>query len=303
MNEKMSSLPQGQSGVFWGILAFVTWGFVPIYWKFFSGVSFVEILGHRIVWASVFLALVLFWRGEMGAFLKLLKSKNNLMTLILSTVLIFFNWSLFIWAVYQNYIVECSLGYFITPLINVLLGVFILKEKLTKDQWVSVFFAAIGIIILLLQGIGRPEISLGLGLSFGLYGLIKKRGNVEALPSLFFETVVLFIPALITFIYLHQQNNFHFVGGNLQNTFLSIGAGLVTLIPLLAFGKAVRMVPLTTIGIMQYIAPTLQLLSGVFLFHEPFTKIHFFSFCFIWMGLIIYTVGSFSRYQQRKAIA
>ncbi len=299
----MSDSSSQKIGISWGILAFGTWGFVPIYWKFFKGVGFLEILGHRIIWASVFLAILMMLKNEMHQFLILLKSKKNVITLCFSTLLIFFNWSLFIWAVYQNYIVECSLGYFITPLINVLLGVFILKEKLTKDQWVSVFFAAIGIIILLLQGIGRPEISLGLGLSFGLYGLIKKRGNVEALPSLFFETVVLFIPALITFIYLHQQNNFHFVGGNLQNTFLSIGAGLVTLIPLLAFGKAVRMVPLTTIGIMQYIAPTLQLLSGVFLFHEPFTKIHFFSFCFIWMGLIIYTVGSFSRYQQRKAIA
>jgi chloramphenicol-sensitive protein RarD len=192
------------------------------------------------------------------------------------------------------------LGYFITPLINVLLGVFILKEKLTKDQWVSVFFAALGIIILLLQGIGRPEISLGLGLSFGLYGLIKKKGNVEALPSLFFETIVLLVPALVTFWYLYQKNEFAFVTGGLQNTLLSVGAGLVTLIPLLAFGKAVRSVPLTTIGIMQYIAPSLQLLSGVFLFHEPFTKIHFFSFCFIWMGLLIYSLGSFYRYKHPK---
>lgn len=238
----------------------------------------------------------------MTSFFRLLNSRANLLTLTLSTLLIFFNWSLFIWAVYQNYIVECSLGYFITPLINVLLGVFILKEKLTKDQWLAVFLAAFGIVILLLQGIGRPEISLGLGLSFGLYGLIKKKGNVEALPSLFFETVILLIPALITFSLLMQKNQLAFVNGDLHNTILSVGAGLVTLIPLLAFGKAVRSVPLTTIGIMQYIAPSLQLLSGVFLFHEPFTKIHFFSFCFIWVGLIIFSLNSFKKYQQKKVL-
>lgn len=292
-------------GVIWGLIAFFSWGLVPIYWKFLHHVGFNEVLGHRIVWASVFLGIFLFYKNQLSELKTILKIKKNIFILLASTILIFFNWNLFIWAVDKNFIVECSLGYFITPLINIFLGVFLLKEKLKIYQWVSVFLAFLGISFMLAANIGRPEISIGLALSFGLYGLLKKQMKVGSLHGLFFETTVLLLPALIYFSYLIKIDQFGFINFGLKTMLLLIGGGLVTSIPLVAFGFAVQSLPLSTIGIMQYIAPSLQLASGVFLYNEPFTKTHLYSFSFIWLGLLVYSVGGLiigKKYAARSSV-
>lgn len=295
----MSNLSQNAKGIAWGLLAFLTWGFVPIYWKFLHGISFTEVLGHRIVWSAAILAIVLFCQSDLKGFKGIITNKQNLLYLIPTTILILFNWNLFIWAVDHNYIVECSMGYFINPLLNVFLGVFLLKEKLNPIQWFCVALAFVGIVVMMVSKAGRPEISLGLAFSFALYGLLKKKMRVSPMHSLFFETASLVVPTLFFFGLLLNEGNFAFINGTNTERLLMIGGGVVTVIPLLAFSHAVRYLPLTTVGIMQYITPTLQLLLGVLLYDESFTTTHGLSFGLIWSGLIIYTLHGLIVYKRQ----
>jgi chloramphenicol-sensitive protein RarD len=295
----MNNLSHAGRGIAWGLLAFLTWGFVPIYWKLLHGIPFLEVLGHRIVWSAAILAIVLFFQSDLKGFKGIITNKQNVLYLVPTTILILFNWNLFIWAVDNNYIVECSLGYFINPLLNVFLGVFFLKEKLKPMQWLSVALAFVGIIVMMVSKSGRPEISLGLALSFGLYGLLKKKMKVSPIHSLFFEAASLVVPTLLYFSILLSKGNFAFMNGTNTERLLMIGGGAVTVIPLLSFGFAVRYLPLTTVGIMQYITPTLQLMCGVFLYNETFTSTHAYSFGLIWSGLIIYTLHGLMSYRKQ----
>lgn len=294
----MNNLSPNAKGIAWALLAFLTWGIVPVYWKLLHGIPFLEVLGHRIVWSAVLLFFVLLFQSDLKGFKGIITNKQNVLYLVPTTILILFNWNLFIWAVDNNYIVECSLGYFINPLLNVFLGVFLLKEKLKPIQWVSVALAFIGIVVMMISKSGRPEISLGLALSFGLYGLLKKKMNVSPVHSLFFEAASLVVPSLFYFALLMNQGNFAFINGTNTERMLMIGGGLVTVLPLLSFGHAVRYLPLTTVGIMQYITPTLQLLCGVLLYNEAFTETHAYSFGLIWSGLIIYTLHGLMEYKR-----
>ena len=295
----MNDTPNFAKGLAWGLLAFLTWGFVPIYWKFLHGIPFTEVLGHRIVWASLMLGVVLLVHREFSEFKIILSKKKNVYFLIATTILILINWNLFIWAVDNNYIVECSLGYFINPLLNVFLGVVLLKERLKTYQWFCVALAFVGILIMLFSNVGKPAISLGLALSFALYGLLKKQMKVSPLHSLFFETASLVIPTLIYFSFLASKSEFVFLSGTNTQRWLMIGAGAVTVIPLLAFGHAVKNLPLTTVGIMQYITPSLQLMAGVFLYGETFGTTHAIAFGLIWTGLLIYTLYGFLDYKRK----
>lgn len=295
----MSDQSDKSKGIAWGLLAFLTWGFVPIYWKFLHGISFMEVLGHRIVWSAAILAIVLFFQSDLKGFKGIITNKQNVLFLVPTTILILFNWNLFIWAVDNNFIVECSMGYFINPLLNVFLGVFLLKEKLKPIQWISVLLAFIGIVVMMISKSGRPEISLGLALSFALYGLLKKKMRVSPTHSLFFEAASLVVPTLFYFSLLISQENFAFINGTNTQRMLLIGGGFVTVLPLLSFGHAVRYLPLTTVGIMQYITPTLQLLLGVLLYNEAFTATHGYSFGLIWSGLIIYTLHGLIEYKRQ----
>ena len=296
----MNEVPSFKKGLAWGLLAFLTWGIVPIYWKLLHGISFVEVLGHRILWSAVILGSVLLFQKDIRGFSGIVTQKKNILFLIPTTLLILFNWNLFIWGVDNNYIVECSMGYFINPLLNVFLGVFLLKEKLKPVQWISIAFAFIGILIMLLSRVGRPEISIGLALSFALYGLLKKKMNVKPMHSLFFETISLVFPVLIYFGYLINTHEFSFFNEGPIARLLMIGGGVVTVVPLLAFGHAVRHLSLTTVGIMQYMTPTMQLMSGVFLYGEAFTSDHAWSFGFIWCGLLIYTLHGLMEHRKKS---
>lgn len=281
------------SGGTYAALAFLTWGFVPIYWKSIEGIGFQEVLSHRILWAAVCMLFYVVKRKEIKEFFQLFRDRKTFIALLFTTILIMFNWNLYIWAVSKGHIVEGSLGYFLNPLLNVVIGVFYLKERLKPVHWFAVGMAFIALVILFSQHVGKPWISIGLAVSFALYGLIRKVVPVKAHLGQMFETILLVPFVFIHFIYLQKNGEFHFFSANVKDQILLMGSGIITVLPLIWFSLAVQSLPLSIIGLFQYIAPTLQLLVGVFLYHEPFGKIHGISFGLIWFGLLVFTIDQF----------
>lgn len=288
------------SGELYATMAFLTWGLVPIYWKSLSSIGFQEVLSHRILWAAVAMFLYVVYLKEGREFLQIFRSKKFFFTLLLTTLLIMFNWNLYIWAVSTGHIVEGSLGYFLNPILNVVIGVFYLKEKLKPTHWFAVIMACIALFILFSQHVGEPLISVGLALSFALYGLLRKLVPVKAHHGQLFETIMLVPIVVIHFSYLASRGELQFVNASFSDQLLLMNAGIVTVLPLIWFSKAVLVLPLSIIGLFQYIAPTLQLLVGVFLYHEPFGKIHGISFGLIWFGLIVFSIDQLLKNRKNK---
>lgn len=280
---------EAKKGGVYAAMAFFTWGLVPIYWKNLQEIGFQEVLSHRILWAAVCMWLLVWWKKEFREFFSFFKSKKIFFTLFLSTLLIMFNWNLYIWAVSKGHIVEGSLGYFLNPLLNVFIGVFILKERLKLLHWFAVTMAFVAISILFYQHVGKPWISIGLAGSFALYGLLRKIVPVKAHLGQLFETTLLVPIVIVHFLYLMSQNEFQFLTASWTTQSLLICGGVITVLPLIWFSKAIQILPLSIIGLFQYIAPTLQLLVGVFIYHEEFGPTHLLSFGLIWFGLLVYT--------------
>lgn len=272
-------------GVWYGAAAYTIWGTFPLYWRLLRHVPALEVLAHRIVWSSVALvAIVLLARGT-GALRGV--SRRVLAAYALAAVLIAINWLTYIYGVGQEQVVEVSLGYFITPLINVLLGTVVLRERLRPLQWVAVSLATAGVGYLTYQHGSLPWIAVGLAVSFGGYGLVKKTATLPALEGLTLETIILLAPAVL---YLVVGAGGAFRADDLMTDALLIGGGLVTIGPLLLFASAVRQVPLTVIGIIQYLSPTISFLLGVFLLGEPFSASQFAGFAFVWSAIAVFTV-------------
>ena len=276
-------------GVGYALAAYIFWGFLPIYWKFLNHVPAQEILMHRIAWSFVFLLLVLSYK-RYWSWLSALKDWRVLLTFLASSLLLTVNWGLYIWAVNAGYIVEASLGYFINPLVNVVLGLLFLRERLRRGQWLAVAFAVVGVGYLTITYGALPWISLTLAFSFGTYGLLRKTAKLDALAGLSLETALLFLPAAGYLIWLQVNKTAVFLHTDPISNILLIFTGVVTAVPLLWFALGARQVPLTTMGVLQYAAPTLQFLIGVFLYHEPFTHDRLIGFSFIWVALAIYSV-------------
>ena len=276
-------------GVGYALAAYIFWGFLPIYWKFLNHVPAQEILMHRIAWSFVFLLLVLSYK-RYWSWLSALKDWRVLLTFLASSLLLTVNWGLYIWAVNAGYIVEASLGYFINPLVNVVLGLLFLRERLRRGQWLAVAFAVVGVGYLTITYGALPWISLTLAFSFGTYGLLRKTAKLDALAGLSLETALLFLPAAGYLIWLQVNKTAVFLHTDPISNVLLIFTGVVTAVPLLWFALGARQVPLTTMGVLQYAAPTLQFLIGVFLYHEPFTHDRLIGFSFIWVALAIYSV-------------
>lgn len=282
-----------KKGVWLGIGAYAAWGLFPIYWKWLHAVPALQLLAHRIVWSFLLLTGVLLVLRQWRAFRAEALHRRTLGIYLIAGLLLSINWGTYVWAVNAGYIVETSLGYFINPLLNVLLGVFILHERLRRMQWIAVGLATVGVVYLTLVYGSPPWIALTLAFSFGLYGLVKKMAPLGALHGLTLETAILFIPMLLYLIWAEVNGQGAFLHTDAVSTLLLIGAGIVTVIPLLMFASAVRSIPLSLIGILQYIAPTLQFLIGVLIFGEAFTPTQFVGFGLVWLALMIFTVENF----------
>ena len=306
----MNHLPPSQSaespnylGVLFAILAYGSWGLLPIYWKLFGTISAVEVLSHRMIWSMVFLLGVLFLQNRLPELRTVWRSPKRLKFLIASACLLALNWGLYIYGVNTERVVETSLGYYINPLLTVMLGMVFLKERLNRTQWFAVGLASLGVANFIWDFGEVPWIALGLALTFGLYGLLRKVIAIAPMTGLAVETIVISPVVLILIAYWGITGTGHF-GESLYITLIFVGAGIVTSMPLLWFNNAAKRLRLSTMGFFQYIAPSLQLILGVFLYQEPFTRTHAVTFACIWTALVIYSANSLitARNTQIKAV-
>lgn len=288
----MQNFSEEKKGVIFAILAFTFWGLVPIYFKLVSSVSPLEILVHRIIWSLFFLYILIIFTKQMGSVKKIFKDKKKFKILFLTALLVSTNWLIFIWAVSHNKITEASLGYYINPIINVILGIIFFSEKPTKFQKIAILFAIFAISNELISFGSIPLLSLSLALSFGFYGMLRKKISLPSVAGLFIETLILAPFALLYFIYLFftSQNSFNFSFDSIS--LLLISAGFITVLPLLWFNAAATRISLVKLGFLQYIGPSISFILGIFIYHEPFDQKKLITFAFIWLALVIFSLDS-----------
>jgi chloramphenicol-sensitive protein RarD len=279
-------------GILAGIGAYIFWGLFPIYWRLLEEVPAIEILANRMVWSFVFMAIILTVQKDWEWFREASHNRKTLLTYTLAAILLSINWFTYIWAVNAGFVVEASLGYFINPLVNILLGVIFLGEKLRRGQIAAVILAGLGVVYLTVSYGSLPWISLVLAFTFGMYGLIKKTARLESMHGFSLETTVLFLPALFFLLYREVNGVDALVHQGPAVTLLLVLAGPVTSIPLLLFGYSARRIPLSMLGFIQYIAPTLQFMLGVFVYAEPFPPTRLVGFSIIWLALLVYSLES-----------
>ena len=285
-----------RAGLFYGLGAYSLWGVFPLYFHALAQVAPWIILCHRIAWSVLFLGLVVSVRGEWNALRPILRSRRNILLLSAGSVLIALNWLIFIYAVVSHQVVETSLGYFINPLLSVALGVIFLRERLRPWQWVAVLIAGVAVANLALRGTRFPWIAISLACSFGLYGLVRKKVDINSLHGLLVETSILLPVALVVLALVPAPAIPTATLGILSLS------GVITAVPLLMFGVALRRLKLSTIGFLQYIGPTGQLLVALVAFHEPLDRVKLVSFALCWLGIAVYTTDSLLR-RQPQAVA
>jgi chloramphenicol-sensitive protein RarD len=288
-------------GFLLGVAAYVCWGVFPLYWALLEPAGAVEILAHRICWSLVtMIGLTLLFRRT--AQLRAIFRDPRLFGLLtVASVVIGLNWGGFIWGVNNGHVVEVSLGYFINPLVTVLLGVIVLRERLRRVQWVAIGIAAVAVIGLTIDYGQPPWVAFLLAGSFGTYGLMKKKAGVDAVESLTFETLVLTPLAFGYLMWLSAQNAANFTGHGIDHSLLLASTGLITAIPLICFGAAAIRISMTTIGLLQYLAPTIQFALGLLVFHEAMTPVKWIGFALVWLALAIFT-GEALRHHRRTQL-
>ncbi|CAL9469790.1 EamA family transporter RarD [Streptomyces pilosus] len=296
------SAAEGRTGLLNGIAAYGMWGLVPLFWPLLQPAGAVEILAHRMVWSLFFVVAALLvvrrwaWLGE------LVRQPRKLALITVAASVITVNWGLYIWSVNSGHVVEASLGYFINPLVTIALGVLLLKERLRPAQWAAVGVAAAAVVVLTV-GYGRPPwISLCLACSFAVYGLVKKKVNLGGVESLAAETAIQFLPALGFLVWLGSRGESTFTGEGTGHALLLAATGLVTAIPLICFGAAAIRVPLSTLGLLQYLAPVFQFLLGVLYFKEAMPPERWAGFALVWVALTLLTWDAL-RTARRAALA
>ncbi|AWI03498.1 EamA family transporter RarD [Clostridium drakei] len=288
-------------GIFYSAAASTIWGFLPLYWKLLRKIPADELLAHRIIWSFVFVILVLTFTKKLRVFIKQFSDKKTILLISICSVLISINWFIYIWAVNSNHVIEASMGYYINPLISVLLGVIIFKEKLNFYQKVSLVFAATGVLFIIIEYGKIPWISIMLAISFASYGLFKKMVTIESIIGIALETLIM-TPISLIYIIFKQINGLGYLSMiNLQTMCLLLSSGIATVIPLLLFAKGAKRIELSVIGFLQYISPTISLILGIFLFHEEFTNYDIVSFGLIWIALIIFSLSNFFTVQNNHS--
>ncbi|MHB8857604.1 MAG: EamA family transporter RarD [Bellilinea sp.] len=278
-----------KKGVIFALAGYAIWGFFPLYFKTLQAAPAFQIMAHRVVWSFLLMAAILIFRKEMKSMLSAVTPRIVFLYAIAGTLLAI-NWVTYVWGVNAGYVVEASLGYFINPLVSVLLGVIFLRERLRPLQWVPVVLAAAGVTYLTVSMGKLPWIALVLAFSFGLYGLMKKITPLGSLQGLTLETAAVFLPAFAFLIIEQVRGVGAFVNAGVSTTLLLAATGVVTAIPLIFFSAGTKLIPLTTVGLLQYITPTTQFLLGVFVFKEAFSSNQVVGFVIIWIALILFTV-------------
>lgn len=297
-----SSKNIGLIGVAYALAAYLLWGLTPIYWKELRAFSGLEILAQRVVWSLLFLAILIAIFRQWSAVRRVIGSWRRLAPLIVTAVLVSFNWGVYIWAVNAGNVLEASLGYFMTPLISVLLGVIFLRERLRRWQGLAVLLAGAGVVILTVSIGVFPWVGLSLAVSFGFYGLIRKIVPTEPLVGLITETTLLLPVALVYIAYISATDTAVAKSADLSLWLLLIGGGVVTSLPLLWFTQAAKRLQYSTLGLVQYVAPSIQFMLAVFLYGERFTNAHLVTFACIWVGLVIYTMDLTRIYRRSQAM-
>jgi chloramphenicol-sensitive protein RarD len=288
-----------KQGLIFAVSAYIMWGVAPAYFKFVEQVSAVEILIHRIIWSFVFILLIIAVTSRWHRIQHVFKQRNKLPLLLISSVLIAVNWLIFIWAITNDLLVDASLGYYINPLFNVVLGMVFFSEKLRKAQWAAVALAVAGVLVELIAFGALPWVSVALATTFSCYGVLRKIINVDALSGLFVETLFL-MPVALGYVLLVDLPSFDFIDNDLTLSLLLLAAGIVTTLPLLAFSAAAIRIPLSTLGFVQYIGPSLMLLMAVFVYDESFAVEKGLTFGFIWLALIVYSIDGYRNRSSRR---
>jgi len=273
-------------GLLFGVSAYIIWGLLPLYWKLVEEAGAYEILAHRGIWSLLICVSLLALRKQLKSAYEMVRSSRTLSLLFLASGLLTINWGVYIWSVTVNRVVEAALGYYITPLINVTFGVLLLREKLKPAQWIAVTLAAAGVVILTLGYGSLPWIALVLAISWGSYSLIKKSLNLGALETLSLETLFAFLPNLVFLLIIESNGSAEF-GSTWSISLLLFGAGAATVIPLLLFNGSTTRLPLSTVGLLQYITPTIMFFIGIYINNEDISTTKVIGFAFIWLALAV----------------
>jgi len=281
-------------GLINGFIAYIIWGAVILYWPYLAPAKPLEILAHRILWSLLFVAVILIYQKRIVSLRVVIKNARQMKLLTVASILICVNWGLFIWASMNGHVLDSSLGYYITPLLNVALGVFFFKEKLRSMQWLAIGIAAFAVLFITIAMGVVPWVALSLSISFTMYGYVKKLANVQALESLMIETLILTPVAVGYLVWLQFNGGNTFLAFGLDHTLWMASAGIFTAIPLLAFGVAITRLPFTTLRMLQYIGPTIQFFVGIWMTQEAMPQVRLIGFVITWVALVILTIDALS---------
>ena len=301
-NKNLKSQQDSLPGVGYASAAFLIWGLSPIYWKVLRNIPAFEIIMHRVIWSFIFLIIILVFQKRLNELIAALKNRRTYLILFPTTILLGFNWFIYIWAVNNEHILQASLGYFINPLINVLLGMVFLKERLRPLQAVSLVLAGIGVLYLTFHYGAFPWIALSLAFAFGFYGLIRKVAPVSSLVGLSVEMLFLAVPALAYIVFLDNNGTGALFRISIKIDLFLMGAAFLTALPLLLFTRGARRLNLSTLGFLQYLSPSCMFLLGVYLYNEPLLNAQVLTFVLIWTALFIYSTDSAMYYRLSKKL-
>lgn len=300
VSKETKIFPANISGFLAALGAYVIWGIFPLYMKAVAHIPVMEVVVHRVLWSLPIGLGIIIVIGHSRALWAALKQPKMLAMACLTSALITANWSIYIWAIANNHAVDAALGYYINPLVNVLLGLIFLRERLNRWQWCSIMLAVVAVLILTINAGGLPWIAILLPLTFGFYAFFRKSLPIGPTEGFSLETLIMTIPALIGWGYFIATGQDYFFHGTWKDVGLLILAGPFTAIPFILFAVGAKMLNLTTLGLMQYMTPTFLFLIAIFVFHEPFSTVQLFAFSLIWLGLVIYTAASLSTMKHRQ---
>lgn len=296
-------MPESRRGLLYGVAAYLIWGAFPLYFPLLEPASASEILGHRIVWSFVVMTVLVLATRRISHFWGLLSGGRQTWLLTIAAALVSVNWLTFIWSINNGHVVEASLGYFINPLVSVLMGIAVLGERLRRRQWIAIGLAAAAVLVLAIDYGRVPWIAVVLAATFGTYGLVKKLADAGAVESLAFETMIVSPIAAAYLVWLGVQGTLDFVAGGLGHAALLVNVGVITAVPLILFGAAATRVPLVTIGLLQYLAPVVQFTLGVAWFHESMPTGRGIGFLLVWVALALFTAEALTHHRRQLRYA